>query len=113
MCEPEPVTPGTPCGDGDGFTFEICNQGPGICSIEERYYGDLGVCVGVPTVGASCNDNNQCTKDDACMVVTNDHGFLQGVCSGTFDGDLPCNGSLAPCSSPPRYVLFRNRSDRQ
>jgi hypothetical protein len=104
ICEFEPVTPGTPCGDGDGFTFETCNQGPGFCRTVELDYGDVGVCVGIPTVGASCSDYDECTKDDECTVVTTDDGFLQGVCVGEFVPDMPCGGGSATCSSPPRYA---------
>jgi hypothetical protein len=107
ICIPEPVAPGTPCGDGDSFVFEMCNQGPGFCSAVESEDGDIGVCVGIPTVGASCNDYEQCTRDDECTVVTTDDGFLQGVCSGTFDADLPCEGGgPTECSSAPRYGLL-------
>jgi hypothetical protein len=94
---------GTPCGEEDGeYYFGKCNQGPGFCKAVESEFGNFGICVGIPTFGATCDDYNQCTTNDKCKVVITDDGLFRGVCVGTFDADLPCDDYDALCTKNDR-----------
>jgi hypothetical protein len=57
----------------------------------ESKFGEFGICVGIPTFGATCNDFDPCTKNDKCKVAITDDGLFRGVCVGKFDADMPCN----------------------
>jgi hypothetical protein len=91
-CIPVPREPGTPCGVDDDFYFGVCNEGPGFCKTIETEFGQIiGICVGVPKIGESCDDLYDCTKDDKCEVITTDDGVFSGICVGKFDENIPCD----------------------
>lgn len=103
FCEASPAQEGTICGaDGDYFEFDTCNKGPGFCKTIESDYGDFGICVGIPKLGAACNDYDDCTKDDKCKVVVTDDGAFRGQCMGKFAGEIPCNDYNDDCTSNDR-----------
>jgi hypothetical protein len=64
------------------------------------------MCVGIPTVGASCSDGNQCTTNDRCKVVIAEDGQFQGMCIGDFEANLPCNDYDYECTINDRSVCF-------
>jgi hypothetical protein len=97
-CIPEPRETGTPCGEDENFDFGQCNRGPGFCKKVESEFGDFGICVGIPTFGASCDDEQQCTTNDRCKVVITEDGFFRGVCVGKFAADLPCDDGNDRCT---------------
>ena len=107
-CESTGGKEGTICGaDGDYFEFDVCNKGPGICKNIESDYGDFGLCLGIPKLGAACNDYDDCTKDDKCkVVITNDGQAFRGQCMGKFAGEIPCNDYNDECTSNDRCFLF-------
>jgi hypothetical protein len=61
-------------------------------------YGSFGVCVGIPTFGATCNDYDVCTKNDKCKVTITDDGLFRGVCMGKFDADAICTDYNDACT---------------
>jgi hypothetical protein len=69
----------------------------------ESEFGTFGVCVGIPTFGATCDDYDVCTKNDRCKVTVTDDGLFRGVCVGKFDADLPCNDYNDACTINDRY----------
>jgi hypothetical protein len=97
-CIPSPKETGTICGQDGDYYFGQCNQGPGFCRTVESEFGTFGVCVGIPTFGATCYDYNECTKDDRCKVVVTEDRLFRGVCMGKFDADLPCNDYNDACT---------------
>jgi hypothetical protein len=68
----------------------------------ESEYGDFGVCVGIPTFGATSDDYSKCTKDDRCKVVIAADGLFRGVCAGGFQADMPCNDYDDECTIKDR-----------
>jgi hypothetical protein len=90
ICDPVPKEPGTPCGLNEDLLFAVCNQGPGFCKTVQYDSGVVGTCVGIPKIGAPCNDFNLCTKNDKCKAFKVQDGGFQGVCVGEFDASLPC-----------------------
>jgi hypothetical protein len=86
----------------------MCNEGPGFCKELESDYGPFGMCLGVPTFGAECNDGNQCTTNDTCMAVFTDDHCVMSICVGTFDAELPCSDGDDQCTINDRYVLLYN-----
>jgi hypothetical protein len=103
-CIPSPRELGTPCGEDGDYYFGQCNQGPGYCVAIESEFGNFGVCVGIPTFGAPCNDFSVCTKNDTCKVVFTDDHLVRGLCVGIFDAELPCNDYDDRCTINDRYV---------
>jgi hypothetical protein len=100
-CLPTPVAPGTACGGADDY-FGVCNRGPGSCKTIESEFGNFGICVGRPKSGAKCNDNNECTKNDRCRVVTTSDGMRKGHCLGRFDASLACSLDSSLCLANER-----------
>jgi hypothetical protein len=69
-------------------------QGPGFCRTVGFNTAHLGVCVGIPTFGAPCNDGNGCTKNDKCKV----DDLFSGVCQGKLDTDVSCSDFDDACT---------------
>jgi hypothetical protein len=61
-CEVEPLEASTVYGADSDLYFGQCYQGPGFCRTVEFITGPFGVCVGIPTFGATCNDVNGCKR---------------------------------------------------
>jgi hypothetical protein len=101
-CNPQAVVPGTPCGKDDEYYFTACNVGPGVCLTAIYGGDDYGICVGTPTVGASCDDYSDCTHNDTCKLVTTNGGLFRGSCIGEFDASLPCSDG-EECTINDRY----------
>jgi hypothetical protein len=104
-CNPKPVVPGTPCGKDDEYYFQACNVGPGVCLTSNSRDDGYGVCVGTPTVGASCDDFRECTRDDTCKLVTTFGGLFTGSCIGEFDAAIPCSDD-EECTINDRYFCL-------
>jgi hypothetical protein len=64
--------------------------------------GTFGVCVGIPSFGAPCNDYNVCTKNDKCKIAITDDGLFRGVCVGKFDAGAPCTDGNDACTKNDR-----------
>ena len=77
-CFANHVLPGVSCDNGDG---QACT---GACS-------GGGTCRTAPGTGASCNDENECTIGDSCVV---------GACTGSlsFPGTTCDNGDGQECT---------------
>jgi hypothetical protein len=100
---PSPVPTGTPCGvDGD-YYFGTCNMGPGFCKEVESDFGNFGTCIGIPKIGSTCNDYNECTVDDRCKVIFTSDGLFRGQCMGKFAGETTsCNDYDDRCTNNDR-----------
>jgi hypothetical protein len=94
VCNPEqpeeasPAAAGQPCGTaGNACVLESCDG--------------QGACITVPQVGSSCNDDNPCTKEDAC----NDESVCSGVAYPCEDGLVctvdECDGEGGCVPAPP------------
>jgi hypothetical protein len=88
VCDVVPEPPGTECGE---YGLGQCNQGPGFCRVISRETGSFALCVGVPRVGAKCDDSNVCTKNDRCKVAMTNDGFFRGQCTGDVNEDYSCD----------------------
>ena len=66
----------------------------------------LGACSGTPTPGVACNDYDECTVDDECVVVETDARQQMGECMGTLAEDLACN-DYEECTINDRCVTKR------
>jgi hypothetical protein len=102
-CSSKPKRTGTPCGTDGDYEFGQCNQGPGFCRTLESSFGSMGICVGIPSFGATCDDGRQCTTNDRCKVVVTGDRLIRGVCEGEFEADLPCDDGDNLCTINDRY----------
>lgn len=105
------------CHKGDDVYTRVCRCKPcDGCNLAGQQ------CVEVPKeVGTPCNDNNECTVNDSCQLLTEsssgelrvtDTGDNIGVCEGEFAGEnVTCNDNDDLCTVNDKcvsYVALRN-----
>lgn len=93
----------------------LISIGSGVCKTIDTEDGPSGRCFGKPSIGKECNDFNECTGPDECVVTdVSKDGDQQATCKGKFRIGEPCKNAFEDqcvedkrCSSQYYAVIYR------